>query len=76
MCEALLADLRIDGNTATPIINVPLSWDDIPTSLHVDVPDTATEAVRVRPPIVDLRLQHTNRYATVVSCGFLLPLAL
>jgi site-specific DNA recombinase len=52
LCEALLAELSIDGDTATPIINVPLSWDDIPASLHVDVPDTAAGAVRVRPPKV------------------------
>jgi site-specific DNA recombinase len=52
MCEALLAELRIDGDTATPIINVPLSWDDIPASLQVNVHDTAAEAVRVRPPKV------------------------
>ena len=30
MCEVLLAELRIDGEIATPIINVPLSRDDIP----------------------------------------------
>ncbi len=55
MCEALLAELRIDGDTATPVINVPLSWDDIPASLQQDVHATATEAVRVRPPIVEPR---------------------
>jgi site-specific DNA recombinase len=52
MCEALLAELRIDGDTATPVINVPLSRDDIPTNLQVDVRGTTPEAVRERPPIV------------------------
>jgi hypothetical protein len=36
MCEALLAELRIEGDLATPIIKVPLSWDDIPAILQVE----------------------------------------
>jgi site-specific DNA recombinase len=56
MCEALLAELRIDGDTATPVINVPLSRDDIPLNLQVaDVHVTAQEAVRERPPLVGRR---------------------
>src|SRR5258706_9725244 len=52
MCEFLVAELRIDGNIATPIINVPLSRDDIPANLQPEVRATALEAVPVRPPIV------------------------
>ncbi|MDT5024092.1 MAG: hypothetical protein QOE61_518 [Micromonosporaceae bacterium] len=48
MCEELLAEQRIDGDTATPIINVPISWDDIPASLQLDVHAATAEAVRVR----------------------------
>jgi hypothetical protein len=76
MCEALLAELRIDGNTATPIINVPLGRDDIPANLQPEVcRDTVPKVDRERPPIVGRGLQHTNRCATAVTCGFLLPLA-
>jgi site-specific DNA recombinase len=52
MCEALLDELRIDGNTAIPIIRVPLSRDDIPATLELDARETAPGAVRARPPIV------------------------
>jgi hypothetical protein len=65
MCEALLAELRIDGDTATPIINIPLTRDDIPPILQGDVHDTAREAVRVRPPVVDRTLHHANHAADV-----------
>jgi len=55
------AVLRIDGDTATPVINIPLSRDDIPTSLQANVRVTAPEAVRERPPIVDQTWQNKNR---------------
>ena len=75
MCEALLAELRIDGDIAPPVINVPLSRDDIPASLQVDVHDTAAEAVRVRPPKVDRRLRHTNTLAVTIGPELRLPVA-
>jgi site-specific DNA recombinase len=75
MCETLLAELRIDGDTATPVINVPLSRDDIPPSLQVaDARATAQKAVRERPPLVGRRRHHTNQ--THLIAGDPLPVRL
>ena len=51
MCEAILAELRIDGGVATPVIRIPLSRDDTPLILQPEA-RTAQNAVRARPPSV------------------------
>jgi hypothetical protein len=61
MCEVLLHELRIDEDTATPVINIPLSRDDIPSNLQADVRVTAQQAVRERPPIVGRTRRRANR---------------
>ena len=55
MCEALLDELRIDDNTATPIVRIPLSRDDIPAILELDTRTAPEGAVRERRPIVGRR---------------------
>jgi site-specific DNA recombinase len=53
MCEALIAELRIDGSVATPVIHIPLSRDDTPLILQTEARTaTSTKAVRARPPSV------------------------
>jgi site-specific DNA recombinase len=52
MCEALLDELRIDESTATPIVRIPLSRDDIPAILELDTRTAPEGAVRERRPIV------------------------
>jgi len=54
MCEALLAELRIDDGIATPVIRIPLSRDDTPLILQIEA-RTAQDAVRARPPSVEPR---------------------
>jgi hypothetical protein len=65
MCEALLAELRIEGETATPVIRIPLSRQDTPSILQAEARTTDQKAVRACPPSVDRRLQHTNRVPNV-----------
>ncbi len=52
MCEALLAELRIDGQTATPVIRVPLSREDTPSILQAEARTASRRAVRACPPSV------------------------
>jgi hypothetical protein len=51
MCEALLAELRIDNGIATPIIRIPIRRDETPLILQTEA-RTAENAVRARPPSV------------------------
>jgi len=75
LCETVLAELSIDDNlTATPVIRIPLSSADTPLFLKTETRTTNSKAVRACPPSVGRGLQHTNRYATAVTCGFPLPL--
>ena len=56
MCEALLAELRIDGGVATPVIHIPLSRDDTPLILQTEARTAKNaKAVRARPPSVGRR---------------------
>ena len=59
MCEALLAELRIDGGVATPVIRIPLRRDDTPLILQTEA-RTAQKAVRARPPSVELMTAYSN----------------
>lgn len=59
MCEALLAELRIDGGAATPVIRIPLSRDDTPLTLQMDA-RTANNAVRARPPSVEVLAAYSH----------------
>ncbi len=52
MCEALLAELRIDHETATPVIRIPLSREDTPSILQPEARTTNQKAVRACPPSV------------------------
>jgi hypothetical protein len=63
----------VDGQTATPVIRIPLSREDTPSILQAETGTASRRAVRACPPSVDRRFQHTNRYAEVVSCSFALP---
>ena len=54
MCEALLAELRIDGGVVTPVIRIPISRDDTPLILQTKT-RTADDAVRARPRSVEPR---------------------
>ncbi len=74
MCEALLAELRIDCETATPVIRIPLSRQDTPSILQPEARATNQKAVRACPPSVGRGLQHTNRGTVVLAFGFLLPM--
>jgi Recombinase zinc beta ribbon domain len=47
MCETLLAELRIDGSTATPVIRVPLSRGDTPSILQEGTRTAVRKAVRL-----------------------------
>jgi hypothetical protein len=55
MCEALLAELCIDGQTATPAIRIPLSIDDTPVVVRAEARTTHQSAVRAYPPSVGRR---------------------
>jgi hypothetical protein len=70
MCEVLLAELRIDGGTATPVVRVPLSRDDLPAILEADTRTAHQGAVRVRPPIVGRTRRRANRsyWPPVIPC--------
>jgi site-specific DNA recombinase len=52
MCETLLAELRINGQTATPVIRVPLSREDTPSILQAETRTASRRAVRACPPSV------------------------
>lgn len=52
MFETLLAELRIDGQTATPVIHVPLSREDTPSILLAEPRTASQKAVRACPPSV------------------------
>jgi hypothetical protein len=61
LCEALLAELRIDGTqTATPVIRIPLNRANTPSILQAETRTTTRRAVRACPPSVEPRFQHTN----------------
>ncbi|GAA0905015.1 hypothetical protein Vau01_066260 [Virgisporangium aurantiacum] len=55
MCEFLLAELSIDGQTATPVIRVPLSREDTPSILQTETRTAPSRAVRACPPSVEPR---------------------
>jgi site-specific DNA recombinase len=72
--EALIAEIRITDERIIPVFKIP----GPDTALPDDTPATGTTeeaAVRAMLRSVDRRLQHTNRYATALTCSFLLPLA-
>ncbi|MEU7874298.1 recombinase zinc beta ribbon domain-containing protein [Dactylosporangium sp. NPDC049140] len=50
MCEALLAEVRIDRETATPVVRIPLSRADRPSILHAEARTADRNAVRACPP--------------------------
>jgi hypothetical protein len=51
MFEALVAELRIDEQTATPVVRVPLSREGTPSILHAET-RPHPETVRACPPSV------------------------
>ena len=63
MCEAMLTELRIDSQTATPVIRIPLSMDDMSGILRTEA-RTRKGAVRACPPSVDRTMHHANRSAS------------
>jgi site-specific DNA recombinase len=76
LCEATIAELRItDRTTATPVFRIPLTTGTNNSALTGPQPASAEKkGVRVPQPRVHRRFQHTNTFATVVTCAFTLPL--
>ena len=67
MCEAMLTELRIDSQTATPVIRIPLSMEDTPGILRTEARTTRQRAVRACPPSVGRRQHHANQPATIIG---------
>lgn len=68
MCEALIAELRIDrAAAATPVIRVPLTNDDVPAILRTEARIAERKAVRACPPSVWCHLVPPSR--SLVSVG-------